>query len=137
MLPLTFDLRKRRKMCKSAMKFLQKCCSSVLVNVPYKRKKVRNFFRHFCTEILLISAFFLPPKIGFCFPPKTVDNCGSWRLTLAVWYVAQIAKKTCRTQMKDLFFFFGDQHKIGEKDAFVGAMVLFFLGDHIKTGQEG
>ena len=32
--------------------------------VPYKHKKVRNFFRHFRTEILRILAFFLPPKTG-------------------------------------------------------------------------
>ena len=35
-----------------------------LTSVPYKRKKVRNFFRHFRTEILQIPAFFLPPKTG-------------------------------------------------------------------------
>ena len=38
-----------------------------MTSVPYKRKKVRkvrNFFRHFRTEILRIPAFFLPPKTG-------------------------------------------------------------------------
>ena len=38
-----------------------------LTSVPYKRKKVRkvrNFFRHFHTEILRIPAFFLPLKTG-------------------------------------------------------------------------
>ena len=38
--------------------------------------------------------------------------------------------------MKDLFFFFGDQHKIGEKDASVRAMTFFFFGDHNKSGQK-
>ena len=40
------------------------------VSVLYKRKKVqkvRNFFRHFHTEILRILAFFLPPKTGDIF----------------------------------------------------------------------
>ena len=40
--------------------------------------------------------------------------------------VAELSRRT--------FFFFGDQHKIGEKDASIGAMTFFF-GDHIETGQ--
>ena len=48
-------------------------------SVPYKRKKVQNFFRHFRTEVLRNPAFFLPPKTGvfvsrqkpaFLFPAK-------------------------------------------------------------------
>ena len=57
----------------------------VVSSVPLKRKKVQNFFRHFCTEILRISAFFLPPK--------TKESCGSRRLALV--YRTQIAEKTC------------------------------------------
>ena len=37
------------------------------------------------------------------------------------------------------FFFFGDQHKIGEKDASIGVMTffLFFIfGDHVLIGQK-
>ena len=37
-------------------------------------QKVRNFFRHFRTDILQIPAFFLAPK--------TVDSCGSHRHAL-------------------------------------------------------
>ena len=49
--------------------YLLKKLTGVLhaASVPYKRKKVRkvrNFFRHFRTEILRILAFFLPPKTG-------------------------------------------------------------------------
>ena len=78
-----------------------------LISVPYKRKKVRkvrNFFRHFRTEILRIPAFFLPPKTG-------VFVSRQKQLTAAVhgaslWYVAEIAEKSWRTQTKDLFFVF-------------------------------
>ena len=45
-----------------------------MTSVPYKRKKVRNFFRHFRTENLRIPAFSLPPK--------TLDSRGSQRLAL-------------------------------------------------------
>ena len=52
------------------------CClrHSIVYSVPYKHKKVRNFFWHFHTEVLRIPAFFLPPKI--------VDSCGSQHLAL-------------------------------------------------------
>ena len=43
-------------------------------SIHYKRKNVRNFFRHFRIEILQIPAFFLSPK--------TIDSCGSRRLAL-------------------------------------------------------
>ena len=35
-----------------------------VISVPYKRKKTRNFFQHFRTEILRIPASFLSPKTG-------------------------------------------------------------------------
>ena len=70
------------------------------------------------------SGVFPPAKNRcFCFPPKTIDSCGSRRLALV-----------CRTNRgKNLqnsdegHFFFGDQHKIREKDASVGAMTFFFF----------
>ena len=94
---------------------------SVISNsVPYKRKKlrkVRNFFRHFRTEILRIPAFFLPPKTGvfspaknrrFCFPPKTVDSRGSRRLAL-------LCRRNHGEKLQNLdegpfFFFFWRSH---------------------------
>ena len=121
--------------CKFFNFLVQRKLALLISSVPYKCKTVRNFFRHFCTESLRISAFFLPPKKRrFCFP-KTIDSCGSRRLTLV-----------CRTNRGEKlqnsdegpFFFFEDQHKIGEKDASIGAMTFFFFvfGDHIETGQK-
>ena len=81
-------------------------CMSVR-SVPYKRKKVqkvRNFFRHFRTEILRISAFFLPPKTGV-FVSRQKQQTAAVHGAL-LWYVAEIAEKSWRTQTKDLFFFF-------------------------------
>ena len=57
--------------------------STLSGSVSYKRKKVRNFFRHFRTEILWILVFFSPSKNRrFCFLPKTIDSRGSRRLAL-------------------------------------------------------
>ena len=68
--------------------------SIVFTSVPYKRKKVRNFFRHFCTEILQIPVFFLLPKI--------VDSHGSWRLAL-------VCRRNCEEKLQNTdegpFFF--------------------------------
>ena len=108
---------------KSDFRYLCRKLPCVHTSVPYKRKEVRNFFWHLRSEILRIPAFFLAPK--------TVDSCGSRRLALV-----------CRTKRAENLqnadegpFFFGDQHKIGEKDASVSAM-SFFFGDHIETGQQ-
>ena len=94
-----------------------KTCSMVICSsVPYKRKKVRNFFRHFRTEILRILAFFLLPK--------TVDSHGSRRLAL-------VCHGNGGEKLQNLdegpFFFFLNQHKIGEKDASIGVMTFFFF----------
>ena len=90
---------------------------SLATSVPYKHKKVRNFLRHFRTEILRIPTFFLPPK--------TIDSCSSRRLTL-------VCRTNCREKLQNsvegpLFFGGGDQHKIGEKDASISAMTFFFF----------
>ena len=61
----------------------------------------------------------------FCFPPKTVDSRDSRRLTL-------VCRRNRGEKLQNLykgsffFFFFGDQHKIGEKDASIGVMTFFF-----------
>ena len=94
----------------------------ILASVTYKCKKVQkvqNFFRHFCTEILRISAFFLLPKIGifspaknrcFCFLPKTVDSCGSQHLAL-------VCRTNCREKLQnsDKGHFFFEINKKSEK----------------------
>ena len=89
---------------------------SLATSVPYKNKKVQNFLQHFRTEILRIPTFFLPPK--------TVDSCSSRRLTL-------VCRTNCGEKLQNSvegpFFFFGDQHKIGEKDASISAMTFFFF----------
>ena len=86
-------------------------------------RKVQNFFRHCHTEILRIPAFFLPPKT-IIFVSRQKPLAAAVHGT-SLWYVAQITEKSCRIQTKDVFF--GDQHKIGEKDASMGAMTFFFF----------
>ena len=93
-------------------------------SVPYKRKKVRNFFRHFCTEILQIPGFFSRQKPAFLFPAK---NRRQLRFTAPRSGILQKSRRKVAELRRRTFFFFGDQHKIGEKDACIGVMTFFFF----------
>ena len=102
-------------------------------SVPYKRKKVRNFFWHFCTEILRILAFFLPPKTGIFVSAK---NRRQLRFTAACsgmshksrrklaelrrrtffFFINRKSEKKCLHQRDDLFFFLEITMKPNKKD---------------------
>ena len=103
----------------------------VTINVPYKHKKVgkvQNFFRHFRTEVLRIPAFFLPPKTGVFVSAK--DRRQLWYTTPHSCMLQKAHRKLAELKTKDLFFFFGYQHKIREKDASVSVMTFFLGGSH-------
>ena len=88
---------------------------SMYISVPYKRKKVRNFFQHFRTEILRIPAFLFPAK-NLRQPRFTAPRSGM--LQKSRRKVAELRRRT---------FFFGEQRKIGEKNASIGVMTFFFF----------
>ena len=104
---------------------------TLLISVPYKRKKVqkvRNFFRHFRTEILRIPAFFLPLKTGGLFPAK---NLRQPRFTAPRSGTSQKSRRKVAELRRRTFFFsffFGEQRKIAEKNnASIGVMTFFFF----------
>ena len=71
-------------------------------SVPYKHKKVQNFFWHFRTEILRILAFFLPPKTGIFVShrkPYTAAVHGT-----SLWYDATKHGENLQNSDEGLFF---------------------------------
>ena len=102
-------------------------------SVPYKHKKVQNFFWHFRTEILRILAFFLPPKTGIFVShrkPYTAAVHGT-----SLWYDALSTEKTCRTQTKD-FFFLEINVKSEKKMPPSTTMTFFFLEITLKPDRK-
>ena len=81
------------KLASSVSELFSFYCMST--SVPYKRKKVRNFFRHFRTEILRIPAFFHLPQTGIFVSRQKLQTAAVNDASL--WYVAEIAEKSCRT----------------------------------------
>ena len=69
-----------------------------------KCEKCKIFSGIFALKFCKFRRFFSCQKPAFLFPTK---NCRQLRFTMPRFgiYVAQIAEKSCRTQSKDLFFF--------------------------------
>ena len=93
---------------------------AISTSVPYKRKKVRNFFRHFRTEILQILVFFSRQKPVFLFPAKNRRQ---------LWFMAPrsgMSHKSWRklAELKGKTFFFLRSTRL--TDASVSAMTFFF-----------
>ena len=74
------------------------------VSVPYKRKKVRNFFRHFRTEILRLSAFFSLQKPAFLFPAKNRRQLWFTAPRSGMWHKAR--GELAELRRRTFFFFF-------------------------------
>ena len=89
-----------------------------------KCEKCEIFSGIFALKFCEFWRFFSCQKPAFFFPPKTVDSRGSRRLAL-------VCRRNREEKLQKLdegpFFLFGDQHEIGEKDAFIGVMTFFFF----------
>ena len=78
-------------------------------SVSISAKKCEIFSGIFAPKFCEFRSFFSCQKPAFLFPAKKRRQLRFTAPRSGLWYVAQSAEKTCRTQAKDLFLFcFGD-----------------------------
>ena len=89
-----------------------------------KCEKCEIFSGIFALKFCEFRRFFSRQKPAFLFPAK---NRRQPRFTAPPSGMSQKSRRKVAEIRRRTFFFFGDLHKIGEKDAFIGVMTFFFL----------
>ena len=124
---------------------LFKNCSCITVNLlinkpvlPMSAKKCKIFSGIYALKFCEFRRFFSCQKPAFLFLVKNHRKLrfAACRSGMSHKSQRKLAKLRQRTFFYFYFIFFGDQHKIGGKDASVGAMTFFFLEITLKPDKK-
>ena len=91
---------------------------------PISAEKCEIFFGIFALKFCELRRFFSRQKPAFLFPAK---NCRQlWVTAPCSGMSHKSRRKLAELRQRTFFFFFGDQHKIREKDAWRDDLFFFF-----------
>ena len=91
---------------------------------PISAKKCKIFSGIFALKFCEFRRFFSRQKSAFLFPAKNRRQL--WFTASCSGMSHKLRRKLAELRQRTFFFFFGDQQKIGEKNASVSAMTFFF-----------